>query len=181
MELSTLEKTTCGEDSPKIRGGSIMPIQYDIAQICLNGHVVNDSFGKYPENNSDYCRDCGAKTITNCPTCNASIRGSGYGMVVIDFDFPSYCEKCGKPFPWTDAAIKAAKDLTQELELSPEEKTSLTETIEDLVKDSPQTTVSATKFKRLVTKGGSWALDAFKDILVSVVSETAKKTMFPNS
>ncbi len=157
---------------------------YDTAQICLNGHVINGAIRKYPEDNSAFCRTCGAQTITDCPNCNASIKGNSYGdsfAFSCELKFPNYCENCGKPFPWTEAAIKAAQDLAQELELTPEEKTSLTGAIEDLVKDNPQTTVSATKFKRLVTKGGAWSLDAFKDILVSVASESAKKILFPGS
>lgn len=159
-----------------------MTAWYDTAEICLNGHVNNDSISKHPERSSTFCRICGSKTIIKCPNCNKSIRGKGYAdYKSYSIKFPYYCEGCGEPFPWTEAAIRAAKDLAQELELTQEEKASLTDTIEDLVKDSPQTTVSATKFKRLVTKGGTWALDAFKEILVSIASETAKKLLFPGS
>jgi hypothetical protein len=48
---------------------------YDTAQVCLNGHAIKDTVIKHPEHNKDFCDRCGAKTITACQVCNASIRG----------------------------------------------------------------------------------------------------------
>ena len=48
---------------------------YDVAQICLNGHVINESVKEYPKFNKKYCDKCGASTITNCPNCHAEIQG----------------------------------------------------------------------------------------------------------
>ena len=31
----------------------------DTMQVCLNGHVINDSFHKYPDSNKDFCESCG--------------------------------------------------------------------------------------------------------------------------
>jgi hypothetical protein len=48
---------------------------HDVAQGCMNRHVVNDCYRSYPEHNSDHYQQCGAKTITACPKCQAAIRG----------------------------------------------------------------------------------------------------------
>ena len=48
---------------------------YDIAQICINGHVINSMSKSHPEHNKKFCDKCGAPTITNCPKCNTPIRG----------------------------------------------------------------------------------------------------------
>ena len=53
------------------------------------------------------------------------------------------------------------------------------ESLDDLVRDTPGTTVAATRFKRIATKAGGGAASAFKEILFSVVSETAKKILWP--
>ena len=45
----------------------------DTMQVCLKGHVINAGTQKYPQYNKDFCDLCGAKTITNCPNCNAPI------------------------------------------------------------------------------------------------------------
>jgi hypothetical protein len=48
---------------------------YDTAQICINGHIINSMSKSHPEHNKKFCDKCGAQTITNCPNCNAPIRG----------------------------------------------------------------------------------------------------------
>ena len=53
---------------------------YHIAQICRNGHMVNDKADTNQARNKNFCPDCGAETITACPECGANIHG--------DYDVP---------------------------------------------------------------------------------------------
>ena len=99
--------------------------------------------------------------------------------MTFNYQAPAFCIYCGHAFPWTEARIQAAKELAQELTLSDEDKKVVSQAVDDLVKDTPTTIVSATKFKRLVTKAGSSALSVFRDLLVSVISETARKIIWP--
>lgn len=157
---------------------------YDTAQICLNGHIANARWITRPRHNQDFCMKCGEKTITKCVNCAAPIRGYYHVPGVFGPDprvAPAYCHNCGKPYPWTEAALMAARDLSDDLdELSNEDKGKLKGTLDDLVKDSPQTAVAAERFKRLLAKAGKSAPEAFRQILVDVVSETAKKIIFPH-
>ena len=76
------------------------------------------------------------------------------------------------------APAQVMKELAQEMEgLTAEERNLLSKSLDDLVRDTPQTPVAATRVKRLLTKAGGAALQAFRDILVDIASETAKKTM----
>lgn len=155
---------------------------YDVAQICLNGHVINESVKKYPQHNKKFCDKCGAATITNCPKCKNEIQGEYHaeGLVSISQAAPEFCLNCGKPYPWTEAKIQAAHDLAQELEnISDDDKEILTQSINDIVKDSPRTTLAATRFKKILSKTSKPIGDAFRDILVDIVSETAKKLLWP--
>ena len=177
---------------------------YDTAQICTNGHVINWMSISKPEYNRRFCDKCGAQAITNCQYCNAIIKGYYHkGRLTMEkyerrirealdaipdpmLDYnttltrPSFCPNCGKPYTWTEAKLKAAQELSDELDnLSPEERSLLKKSLDDIVRDTPQTTVAATRFKRLVAKAGKPAADAFKDILVDVLSETAKKIIWP--
>jgi hypothetical protein len=98
-----------------------------------------------------------------------------------DLPLPIFCPDCGKPYPWTEAKLKAALELSDELNnLSTEERNMLKKSLDDIVRDTPETTVAATRFKRLVTKAGKAAADGFKDILVDIASETAKKLIWPS-
>jgi len=177
---------------------------YEKAQICTSGHVINWMSALKPEYNRSFCDKCGAPTITNCQYCKAVIRGYHHeglpahedadmmlqevmGLMPSAMNYninlirPSFCPDCGKPYPWTEAKLKAARELSDELDsLSPKERELLKKSINDIVRDTPQTTVAATQFKRLAAKAGKVAADAFRDILVDVLSETAKKIIWPS-
>ncbi len=155
---------------------------YDVAQICLGGHVANSTTQRFPQQNKDFCDKCGQPTITACPACEKAIRGRYHQQNVIDLTeddpAPLHCIGCGKPYPWTEHRLAAAKELVQEMEgLTEEERELLARSLDDLVRDTPQTPVAATRVKQLVTKAGGAALQALRDILVDIASETAKKTM----
>jgi len=77
-------------------------------------------------------------------------------------------------------AVRAARDLVDALEgLRKEEKQELKQSIEDIVGDTPQTAVAATRFKRYVTQAGKAAAGGLRSILIDVVSETVKKLLWP--
>src|SRR5262245_59758433 len=148
----------------------------DIAQICLNGHVINSSTKEYPQFSKKFCKDCGAATITQCVHCNAEIQGTYHvpdSLFIGSLPMPAFCSDCGSPYPWTESKLQAARELANELDgLSPSERESLAKTLDDLVKDTPNTPVAATRFKKIVAKTGKEGLSAFRDILVDIVSET---------
>lgn len=155
---------------------------YDVAQICKNGHVINSMAQSSPESNQKYCDKCGEETITSCKLCNSPIRGYYHVPGVIGFfeySTPSYCHSCGSAYPWTERRLKAAAELANEFDgLSEEEKEKLKDSLPDLLKDGPNTTVAETRFKRIIKKAGSDAYEGMKTILIDVVSETVKKSLF---
>ena len=154
---------------------------YDAAQICIKGHVITESSVSRPELNQNFCDKCGAPTITNCQNCNAPIRGDYHvpGVLHVSLSPPkpsSFCHKCGKPYPWTEAKLKAAKELSDELDnLSPEERDILKKSLDDIVRDTPQTPVAATRFKKIAAKVGKVAAQQLRKLVVDIASETAKK------
>lgn len=155
---------------------------YHIAQICRNGHVINTSADRYPESNQDYCSKCGAPTIMHCEKCGAPIRGYYEVPGVIGFfnyDRPSFCYKCGSPYPWTESALQAARDLAESLDgLDEQEVQELRRSLEDLVRDTPRTKVAETRFKRIMRKVGSDGYEAMRDIIINVVTEAVRKSLF---
>lgn len=162
-----------------------MPTYYEVAQICMNGHVITSIVRAKPMSSQKHCSQCGAVTITTCPACNSEIRGSYYSPDwVTDYDgtyeMPSFCHDCGEPYPWMDSKLKAARELADEFEnLTIEERDLLKKSLDGIVRDTPQTTVDAVRFKKLAAKAGSVAAGALKEILVDIASETAKKVIWP--
>jgi len=156
---------------------------YDIAQICVNGHVITRILKIAPEVSKKFCDKCGARTITACERCDADIRGVYHMGVAIGGPSPpapSFCHNCGAPYPWTESALEATRGLAQEVEgLTEEERSILEQSLDDIVADTPRTTLAAIRWKKILSKLGPEATGMFREILIGVVSETAKKLLWP--
>lgn len=156
--------------------------QHDAAQICVNGHVINDSIHRSPQFNQDCCDKCGEKTIFQCQNCQTEIKGHYFSPGVISMgsmEAPNFCHKCGKPYPWTTKKIAAFMEMTEELdELSPEEKGKLKNSLDDIISQTPKSEVASFRVKKVLAKLGKDSYGAIRDILVDVASETAKKALF---
>jgi len=118
-----------------------------------------------------FCTKCGAPNLNACPQCQAPIEKRYPGVV------PAYCGGCGKPFPWTEAALSAAKDFTDDLDLSAEEKSTLKGTFDDLTSDTARTPLAANRFRKIVNKIGPVAGGVLQKIIETVATEAAKKAM----
>lgn len=155
---------------------------YDVAEICLNGHVTNDSVKAQPGDSKKFCDQCGQPTITKCTHCQNSIRGYHHisGLVTM-YDRPSYCIDCGTPYPWIKQRIDAALELADIVdEFTDEDRRILAGSLDDLVTETPKTQVSALKVKKVLSKASGHIVGAFRDIMVDVMSETVKKSLFPD-
>lgn len=156
---------------------------YDVAQICLNGHIITDLAKRYPVHQKKHCPRCGEPTIMQCPNCNTNIQGQYYVGGYINGGYkpylPAFCHECGISFPWTIKKIKAAQDFIQEDDdLSETDKKIATDSIPDMITENPNTQVAALKVKKTLSKVGLSVADGVKSILVDVLSETAKKILW---
>lgn len=157
---------------------------YDVAQVCLNGHLINDNSRTQPQHNEDHCSKCGEPTIDLCQSCGTPIRGSYEVEGFADFSEPRkrvdpFCHRCGKPYPWTERGLKAAKELADEFEgLAPGEREELKKSLDELVKDSPTAEVAGFRFKRLMKKAGAGSVEVMKTVVSDLLSETLKKSVF---
>ncbi|MCX6641377.1 MAG: DUF2321 domain-containing protein [bacterium] len=155
----------------------------DVAQICLNGHIVNASSLSEPQYCEKFCQRCGAETIISCPNCNVKISGESRIIKIYLthpssiqskrelFGPPAYCKNCGKPFPWTESKLKAAHDLTNELEkITDDEKITLHTALDEIVKDTPQTEIASFRFKKILGKLGKPANEIFKRVLMEIMA-----------
>jgi hypothetical protein len=154
---------------------------YDVMQVCMNGHQITAFANSEPLGREDFCQECGKKTIDACQSCKALIRGYLHIPGIVDCSgvpVPKHCIKCGKAFPWTETALAAAKEYTDELdELSPEEKTVLKGTFDELTTDTAWTPLAANRFKKLMGKIGPVAGSVLQKIIETVATEAAKKSM----
>lgn len=156
-----------------------MPVKHKQI-VCLNGHQISDStdLNTIVEG---YCETCGSPLISECQNCKTPIEGKTYYPNFVDmlpYSVPKYCKSCGKPFPWTKSAIEAAEELIDFSELSETEKNDAKDSVGALITDSPKTKVASAKLKVYLKKGGSFLSKGLYDILVDIVSESAKKIIW---
>ena len=149
---------------------------YDIAQICLNGHVINSMAYTAPNHNKAFCGECGAETIMECGNCKAKIKGTyhypGIAVMGIDFEASKFCDNCGEQFPWTKTQLEVAEELIDLADsLNPKEKTDLYSNIDELVKESPKVPVAQIKVKRLLSKVDKDISNGIHDALAEIISQ----------
>lgn len=152
---------------------------YRTAQICENGHIITDDIQFASARMSKFCADCGAATITECPSCGEPIRGMYSAPESYSFGMdgvPSFCHACGAAFPWTKTRLEQAAELAGELEgLSDPEIAQLRESIPELSRDTPKTELATVRYKRIMAKAGGYAAGMLRDVVVSVATDAVKK------
>lgn len=150
------------------------------AKICTNGHI---SIENHPLRNQEFCETCGAKMISKCPNCDSTIKEWHYnnGIAVLGtprFAKPLYCRSCGKPYPWTEAAIEATSLMIQEdTELSELERKNLEDSLPDIIAETPKTKVAAVRIKKALLTAGEFTADAIREFVIEFGCELAKKSM----
>jgi hypothetical protein len=166
-----------------------MPENYDIQQVCENGHQITDCCNINPERQKKFCDKCGAATINACTYCHLEIQGA---MIKINEDFlggrsgrhkmipvsgadvPSYCRNCGKPYPWTESKIATAIQILMEFgNLSDDEKKTIEQDINNIARDMPQSELSANRIKRIWKKCSM----AGYEVIMEFASRTAAKVL----
>ena len=95
------------------------------------------------------------------------------------YDVPAFCHECGTPYPWTEAKIEATKALMDEQEeLSDKERELLKASLDNLVRETPQTPLAESRFKRIMSKLGSGAREEIRALVSGIVSEAIRKSIF---
>jgi hypothetical protein len=64
--------------------------------------------------------------------------------------------------------------------LDANDKNLIASTMTEIVHDGPKTTQAATRFKKIMIKAGSGAAESMKKLIIEIVSETAKKVIWPD-
>ncbi len=155
---------------------------YDTALVCPNGHVVNGGTRNFPYNNKKFCPKCGEASVSKCTKCASPVQGNldvPGALIPPIKKGPSFCHECGHPFPWTDRRLQAAIELAGEVEnLDKKERELLTKSLDDIIRDTANTPTAAARFKRLMGKVSKESAIAFRDLLVDIASETARKAIW---
>ncbi len=152
---------------------------YTSAEVCLNGHIINVP----AKNLSQFCHECGKDIIRKCPKCESPIKGNYVDNNEIlnskFFKLPKYCDSCGTPYPWIQSKIDAVESVLKDTKkLNQKEKQEFENYIPDLIINTPKTEIASLKAKNLMEKVGPVLSDMLKNILIDIVLEVVKKTIW---
>jgi hypothetical protein len=143
---------------------------YWTAQVCLVGHIQNGGTRVVPA--EKYC-ECGAETIHQCQSCNGNIKGAYRGDLISRP--PMGCQKCGKPYPWTESAIEKVSQLISDSDLGVAEKQEATSDLESILKNNPGAEIAAHRTHRRLAKMGVVLRAAYEGYVVPFAAETLAK------
>lgn len=157
-----------------------MSPNYDVQQVCENGHKITDCYGIKPKDQQKFCKICGEKTIIACPNCGKEIQCdrqpiiNDRGVASLCTVIPSYCPNCGEPYPWTQKRIQTAIQILAEFgNLDEEEKRTIEQDIENIAKDVPEAELSARRIKRIWGKCSR----AGYEVIMEFASRTAANVL----
>lgn len=173
---------------------------YDTAEICKNGHVITIHYESQPVERKNYCPQCNATTIHECPNCKKKIQGcyhsenraalscnpltnssKYYSFTTCmtqknQYTPPAYCHNCGAPFPWTEALISEADKIIEMMsDLKPDQKKELKSIFPDLISDTSSTVSSSIKAGSILKSVDNFLVDALKAQVGSSIVATATK------
>jgi hypothetical protein len=160
---------------------------YDVAQVCLGGHMVNYHCGQRPQHNKAFCPKCGKATIKECPKCQGAIQGDyvvpDSSAVLIGAPTPErgepFCHACGAGYPWTVEAVESAQLLAEAIDmLQPEDQEALAKLIPDLVYEGPRTAAATVRFSSLVAKAGEQVPGLMRDLLLDVAALSVRHALW---
>lgn len=152
---------------------------YQEATICINGHVISYSKANYTK----YCQDCGKKTVSTCGSCSKPIKGSyallEFGDIGGTYFKPYYCPECGEAYEWTTRILEHAFELISlDDDLPDEHRKIIKDAIPDLITETTASPLAAAKYKKHIGKAAGYVKDGLHNLLIDVVSETVKKSLW---
>src|SRR6267142_579288 len=147
---------------------------YCEAQICMQGDV--QSSDGTPFDPSAHCTKCGSECIHQCLSCKTPIRGK-MKFSAVNYDNPSFCHGCGKPYPWMDDKLRTAKDLLfHDEKLTYEERKELWGLLQ-YVMSNPKADLVPSKSKLIelkIQKAAGPIKDFITDLLAKYAAEMSK-------
>lgn len=148
------------------------------AHICKNGHVLIE---RRPIAGNTYCETCGAEMLEKCPSCQSAIREWHINAAYLGtppYERPAYCKNCGKPYPWTAAALESSAMLIEEDdELSAELREKAIETLPDIITETPKTNLAVVRLKKVLAAAGKFTADSLRQFAIDFGCELAKKQL----
>jgi hypothetical protein len=158
-----------------------------VALVCRNGHVVNDRLRASPERNPEFCPICGAETVSACPGCREPLLGAYLPERAASAPtspsvvrVPRFCASCGRPLPWTERTLSAARAMIRELSgLPPETRRRLRQSLEHVIQETPQTWEAIRVINETLAQLNPGEASTLRALIVSAAADKIRPHFFP--
>lgn len=148
---------------------------HDTMQVCMGGHQINSSYLDFPQFNAAFCAECGEPTITACQACKAPIKGYYRGSMAISGDpVPSFCDACGKPYPWQISKVANALELLTLEGVAEADVQEIERNLPDITRDTPRSQVAARRIRNALGKVSKPVYDVAIKVVGDIAAATAK-------
>ncbi len=152
--------------------------RYDIMQVCMSGHCINDRYQEYPVHNRAFCPECGEPTITACPACKAPIKGDYHlpGMLFAEGSptAPAFCDACGMAYPWHVAGVANALEVLRLEGVDEADVQEIEKNLPDITRDTPRSQAAALRVRNALRKAGKPAYDVGVKVIGDIAAAAAK-------
>jgi hypothetical protein len=174
-----------GESGADLPSNPYQHATWDVALVCLGGHLINDRVRGDPSRNLDQCPTCGSEMILACPGCREAIPGFHYEQGS-DQDSrhprgralaapPRYCPACGRPFPWTERVMSAVRMVIREMAaLGLHERDQLRRSIDHIIRETPQTPQAVRQINHALSRIGGESAQALRELFLNIASAEVK-------
>ena len=158
---------------------------WDVALVCLGGHLINDRVRGDPSRNHEQCPTCGSEAISTCPGCREPVPGFHYDQGNDPASShprgrtlsapPRYCPACGRPFPWTERVMSAVRMVIREMAaLDGYERDQLRRSIDHIIRQTPQTAQAVRQINDALSRIGGESAQALRELFMSIASAEVK-------
>lgn len=146
----------------------------ELAQVCLNGHLITPIAYHFPETRRLKCEQCSEDTLSHCLSCNASIPGWDF---TLDWDVsyvvPNFCWRCNQPHPWLRRAMRNTLGLYSTLLIGTSELAVLKADLIHLFLETSRSAIAAMRTRELLYRVDGFAWARLRKILRGRVSGSA--------
>jgi hypothetical protein len=146
-----------------------------VAHICSQGHVLSAGRLVFPP--GEHCSRCGSAIIQTCQDCKTPIRGIHLQAAIHTYQRPSFCHKCGRPYPWMKDTMDTARELLyHDDKLTLEERSKLWDLLQYVMSD-PKSDLVPAKRKLIdinLARAAAVTRDALTDLLAKYLAEISK-------
>jgi hypothetical protein len=149
------------------------------ANVCLRGHVLASDLEMpgLADREERFCDECGSEVISECPKCRRPITGARVDAIwgLQAYQQPSYCRGCGKPYPWTEFALRELDAIVDaDPDVPAATKPQLKDDLRELTRDEPAPSAvrrASTFVKKVLNDPVS------RQVAINTISEAAKRMM----